>query len=175
MLRSYVRGLWQGPRFRRDQALANALEVIRWWESRRFFFNSVVGCTGLITCILLIVCAITAEATVGAPIGLPDGPLLGVFGILFFGILANVFYTGGWICELLMRALTTAERSSAFGLKAFRIGVNFSIFITLCPHGGMLACISSCSCERSEARTDRRVTAPSSASHKGVDTPAECL
>ena len=30
-------------------------------------------------------------------------------------------YTSGWICELLMRSTTTAERST---LKAFRIGVN---------------------------------------------------
>jgi hypothetical protein len=133
MLRRYVRGLFQGSQFRRNLPLTGAAEVIRWWESRRFFFNSVVGCAGVITCVLLIVCAFTAESTVGEPIGMPDGPLLGVFGIFFYGILANVFYTGGWICELLMRATTTAERSAAFGLKAFRIGVNFSIFLTLCP------------------------------------------
>ncbi len=93
----------------------NAGEVIRWWEGRRFFFNSVVGCTGVITCVLLIVCAFTAESSVGEPIGMPDGPLLGVFGIVFYGILANVFYTGGWISELLMRAVTTTEKASAFG------------------------------------------------------------
>jgi hypothetical protein len=64
---------------------------------------------------------------------LPDGPLLGIFGIFLYGILAKVFYTGGWICELPMRTTTTAERSAAFGLKAFRVGVKLSIFVTLCP------------------------------------------
>jgi hypothetical protein len=81
----------------------------------------------------LIVCAFMAESMVGEPIGLPDGPLLGVFGIFFYAILANLFYTGGWICELLMRTTVTAERSDALGLKAFRVGVKMSILITLCP------------------------------------------
>lgn len=111
----------------------NTGEVIRWWEGRRFFFNSVVGCTGVITSVLLIVCAFTAESSVGEPIGMPDGPLLGVFGIVFYGVLANIFYAGGWISELLMRAVTTTEKASAFGLRAFRTGVYFSILLTLCP------------------------------------------
>jgi len=64
---------------------------------------------------------------------MPDGPLIGVFGIVFYGVLANVLYTGGWISELLMRAVTTTEKASAFGLRAFRTGVYFSIFLTLCP------------------------------------------
>jgi hypothetical protein len=64
---------------------------------------------------------------------MPDGPLLGVFGIFFYGILANVFYTRGWICELLLGSVTTAKKSAAFGLKAFRVGIAISIFITLCP------------------------------------------
>jgi hypothetical protein len=49
-------------------------EVIRWWEGRRLYFNSVVGFTGVITCVLLIICAFTADSIVGEPIGMPDGP-----------------------------------------------------------------------------------------------------
>lgn len=62
-----------------------------------------------------------------------DGPLLGVFGVLLYGILANVCYTAGWICELLMRKINGIKRSTSLGLKAFRIGLAFSIFITLVP------------------------------------------
>lgn len=62
---------FRGSEFRRDQPLMNPGEVIRWWEGRRFFFNSVVGCTGVITCVLLFVCAFTADSTVGEPIGMP--------------------------------------------------------------------------------------------------------
>lgn len=124
---------FDNPRFKRDTLLDSDADIIWWWESRRLFFNLVVGCTGLITCVLLIVCAFASESLVGETIGMPDGPLLGVLGIFFYGILANVSYTGGWICELLMRATMTPERATAFGQKAFRIGVQFSIFLTLCP------------------------------------------
>jgi hypothetical protein len=40
-----------------------------------------------------------------------------------------------------MRTTTTAERSAAFGLKAFRVGVKLSIFVTLCPAVILLACL----------------------------------
>jgi hypothetical protein len=125
--------VFQGPRFRRNNTLATSGEVIRWWEARPCFFNAVVGCTGVITCVLLLLCAFAAESKVGETIGMPDGPLLGIFAILFYGILANVFYTGGWLSELLIRVATTTEKASAFGMNAFRIGVHFSILLTLSP------------------------------------------
>ena len=64
-------------------------------ESRRFFLNFVVGCTGIVTCVMMIFCAIWAESAVDEAIGLPDGPLLGMFGIFLYRLLANVFFTGG--------------------------------------------------------------------------------
>ena len=130
---SFVEPLFKGPKFERSQSPSGTGGVIQWWESRRLFFNLVVGCTGLITCALLIVCAFISDATVGEPIGMTDGPLLGVFLIIPYAILANVFYTGGWIGEVLVRRGSTAERASAFALKAFRWGISFSIFVTLCP------------------------------------------
>ncbi len=133
MFRRSVEKLLQRPQFQRNPLTMNTREVIGWWESRRIFFNLVVGCTGLVAVILMIGCGLIADATVGEAIGLPDGPLLGLFGIFFYAIFANILYTGGWICELLVRAATSAERSAAFGLKAFRIGVQFSVFVTLCP------------------------------------------
>ena len=53
--------------------------------------------------------------------------------IVPYALLANVCYTGGWISELLVKSTRKAEAASAFGLKAFRVGITFSIFITLCP------------------------------------------
>ncbi len=69
----------------------------------------------------------------GEPIGLPDGPLLAVFGIIAYGILANICYTAGWISELIVRSMSTSERSAAYGLQTFRFGVQFSVFLTLLP------------------------------------------
>ncbi len=128
-----IKSWFDGEKFKRDLPCAGDVEVILWWESRRFFFNYVVGLAGILTCILCLICAFTSEPIVGEAIGLPDGPLLGVFGIFFYGILANVFYTGGWICELLLRRATTAERAAAFGVRAFRLGLQFSVILTLLP------------------------------------------
>jgi hypothetical protein len=133
MIGNFIRAFYERQDFERSRPATGAGEVIRWWESRRLFFNLVVGCTGLVTCVLLIVCAFTADSLVGEPIGMSDGPLLGVFMIVPYALLANVCYTGGWISELLVKSTRKAEATAAFGLKAFRVGITFSIFITLCP------------------------------------------
>ena len=125
--------IFRGARFERNPETQGTGAVISWWESRRIYFNAVVGCTGVITCVLMLVCALVAEPTVGEPIGLPDGPLLGVFGILLHGILANICYTGGWIAELLLRSISETETATTFGLRAFHLGVKFSVALTLFP------------------------------------------
>jgi hypothetical protein len=133
MVGSWLKRFYERSDFTRREPATSARESIRWWESRRFFFNLVVGCTGLLTCFLLLVCAFTADSFVGEPIGMTDGPLLGIFLIILYALLANVCYTGGWISELLVGASGKAQSATAFGLKAFRVGVTFSIFVTLCP------------------------------------------
>ena len=127
------RTLYNKPIFQRETLAPSTRDVVGWWESRRIFFNLVVGLTGVAACFLMIVCAFASEPMVGEAIGLPDGPLLGLFGIFFYGILSNVFYTSGWICELLMRTVSTAEKSSAAALQAFRAGVTFSVILTFSP------------------------------------------
>ena len=133
MIGSWLKKFYERPDFIRMDTAIGAGDVIRWWESRRLFFNLVVGFTGLITCALLIVCAFTADSMVGEPIGMTDGPLLGIFMIVPFALLANVCYTAGWISELFIRTTRTAEDAAAFAVRAFRAGITFSIFITLCP------------------------------------------
>ena len=128
-----INALLTGPKFTRSADLDGAGQVIAWWESRRMFYNGVVGCTGVITCILLIARALTADLTVGEPIGMPDGPLLGVFFAIFYGIVANVIYTGGWIGELTLRGATTAKKSASVAVMAFRTGLVFSVLITFVP------------------------------------------
>jgi hypothetical protein len=133
MVSAWIGAFYERPDFRRSQSAINALDVIKWWESRRLFFNLAVGCAGLVTGILLITCAVTSDSFVGEPIGMTDGPLLGVFSIIPYAIIANICYTGGWVAELLVRMAGKVESAGAFGLKAFRFGVTFSILITLCP------------------------------------------
>jgi hypothetical protein len=125
--------LYDRPVFKRDSPARSKAEVIRWWETRRIFFNFIVGCTGILTCIMLLICAFISEPLVGKAIGLPDGPLLGLFGIFFYGILANIFYTCGWVAELHWRAIRNTENAAIISLRAFRAGVTFLVLLTLSP------------------------------------------
>jgi hypothetical protein len=128
-----LRSLYDRPVFRRESPAANKLNVIRWWESRRIFFNLVVGCAGVVTCVSMIICAFVSEPIVGEAIGLPDGPLLGVFGIIVYAILANICYSFGAVSELLLRTNMPIDASAAFAVRAFRAGITFSTVLTLTP------------------------------------------
>jgi hypothetical protein len=119
--------------FKRDLLQNDPGQVIEWWERRRLFFNIIVGCTGVITCVAMLACAVVAEPRVGEAIGLPDPPIFAIFGVIAFGIAANICYTGGWIVELLLSKLRPRANTTQFGVRAFRFGLKFSIFITLCP------------------------------------------
>ena len=126
------RTLYNQPVFNRETP-GNDFSVVRWWESRRGHFNLIVGCAGVITCILCIICASVSEPIVGEAIGLPDPLILGVLGILLYGILANFFYTFGWVFELVSRLIATPKKSALFGTRAFKTGITFSVALTLLP------------------------------------------
>ena len=121
MVGRWLEKFYDRPEFRRVDTAVGAGDVIRWWESRRLFFNLMVGISGLATCILLVVCAFTADSVVGEPIGMTDGPLLGIFMIVPFALLANACYTAGWITELLVRTTRTADKAAAFAVRVFRV------------------------------------------------------
>jgi hypothetical protein len=117
--------------FRRDVPVANVRDVIGWWESRRIPFNLIVGSAGLLTCIccgvVLVVASILApnDSDMGSP-------LVGLIGILLYGIIANVCYTGGWVAELGIRKLWPHE-GDRFGTTSFFLGLLFSVLLTLTP------------------------------------------
>jgi hypothetical protein len=77
-------------------------QIVLWWEARRVAYNVVLGAVGLLSSAVMVAVAFTCESRGGAPIGLPDPPILAVLGALLYGILANVCYTGGWIVELVV-------------------------------------------------------------------------
>ena len=101
-----------------------ALSIIAWWESRRFLFNLLVGLCGLPT---LAIVFFTGLASVS----------LCIYGTIEYGLLANLCYTAGWICELIARHWWK-ERARHLGPILFSLGFSFSIFLTL---GAGLICI----------------------------------
>ena len=104
-----------------------ALEVIAWWELRRFPFNVVVGVSGVIACILIV----SFSLAVGTVCGIPDPPIVALLGIFAFGVMANACYTAGWMAELLLFKSSDARRR--FATRAFRWGFTFSVVIAGLP------------------------------------------
>jgi hypothetical protein len=108
-------------------------EIIEWWETRRVFYNVVVILVGVVSVVLMISCGAIAEPLVGEAIGIPDGGFFIPFGAIVFWFFANVCYTGGWIAELLLSRFKADRNTNAVGILAFRLGVKFSILVTLFP------------------------------------------
>jgi hypothetical protein len=121
--------LWLFARKEEDTSL---LAVIKWWELRRIPYNLIVGLFGVFTCVITVLVAAIASEKFGEPLGLPDPPIIAVFAVIFFAVMANVCYTGGWVAELLVRAIWK-ERAGDFAQISFRLGLLFSAVVTLAP------------------------------------------
>ena len=63
---------------------------------------------------------------------MPGSPLFAVIGIVLYGIMANVCFTGGWITELFLRRFSPRE-ADRFATTSFFCGVIFSVLLTLAP------------------------------------------
>lgn len=124
--------LW-GPVPDRNLDRASAIQVIGWWEKRRFGYNLVVGSAGILTFALMLACAFVSETVVGVRIGLSDGPRVGIFAAIAYGVMANICYTSGWIAELVVRSVYGQERADVYGARVFRLGVRLSLVLTFVP------------------------------------------
>jgi hypothetical protein len=118
--------------FRRERSPERAWDVIAWWESRRIPYNLIVGATGIASAIVMLLTGLVTEHVVGEAIGVPGSPLFAIIAVIFYGIMANICFTGGWIIELLSRR-TWGTRAEAFGEIAFTWGTLCSVLLTLVP------------------------------------------
>jgi hypothetical protein len=75
-----------------DEEPRSFWEILIWWEVRRVPYNLIVGISGL---------AVLGLLTFAHPMLFHQDVLIGV---LFYGLAANFFYTGGWIAEYILRA-----------------------------------------------------------------------
>ena len=116
-----VEALYPLPDLRRTP-----LSSLRWWESRRLFYNKVVGATGLVTLAGLNVLFLLPPHP--QPIPLPA--LL--VGPLVYGVAANGCYTAGWFLEMVARKVW-GRQAPDLGPLLFRQGLIFSVGLTLFP------------------------------------------
>jgi hypothetical protein len=111
----------------------SALAIIGWWERRRLAYNALVGAAGLVSIVGAgSVVLITALLPPSDNAGDFDGAFLGLLFALLYGLLANVCYTGGWIAELVLTRIAP-DRSTGIGPLLFKLGLGFSILLTLIP------------------------------------------
>ena len=98
--------------------------LLGWWESRRLTYNLFVGGAGVVS---LAVMALVSSLP-------PRAPGLGFvwWGVLIYGVAANVGYTMGWLAEVGMRVLWGEEAPLA-GPALFRQGLSFAVGLTLLP------------------------------------------
>ncbi len=94
-------------------------ESIKWWESRRFFFNIAVGIAGFIPCSFFFRTILE--------IGIFNSSL----GIFIYALLANICYCFGWGIDILKSFYL---KNPSFGKSKYTLlvlGVIFSIWVTL--------------------------------------------
>jgi len=89
-----------------DGVVVNRKDAALWWESRRFSFNTYVGLIGAASLLLALFCG----SMVVGPGQDFEEPMSGVSGAIIFGILANIFYTGGELLDVLFMIGDRRER-----------------------------------------------------------------
>ena len=117
---------------RRNIPVTSAWEAIGWWETRRLPFNLIIGCAGILSCIVVSVVGLGSYFLFDSEFGLPDPPLFVLIGILLYGIAANACFTGGWLAELIVRKIWPSE-ADRFSTLSLSFGVIFSVLLTLTP------------------------------------------
>ncbi len=82
-----------------EENIGTALaDSFRYWAGRRLLFNSIVGIAGVISVITLIGSFIT---------------LFDLFGMAIWGVVANIFYSTGYIIESYVIARSKGESNLA--------------------------------------------------------------
>lgn len=103
-------------------------DAIVWWEVRRIPYNAALALVGATaTCIVLWLGShfVAPGEDVEEPLGLLAGAAL-------YSLCANVFYTLGWISELLWSGGDTS-RTDQFRKRVFSAGLIGSCLLTLLP------------------------------------------
>lgn len=117
--------------FSRAAELRTIPQIVWWWEMRRVPYNLIVGLTGILTCFLVV--AISGLIPRGeSSLAGGGSPIFEIASIILYGIVANACYSGGWISEILAKAIWK-ERAGAIGEISFAFGLVFSVVVTLLP------------------------------------------
>jgi hypothetical protein len=116
--------------FQREAELTDTGQIIGWWETRRVPYNLIVGIAGVVSIAACFLAVGVGGAFLKEPLQRPDPPLFGL--VLVYAVVANVFYSGGWLAELVWLRLWRI-RQPRLAVLSFGLGLLFSILLTLLP------------------------------------------
>jgi hypothetical protein len=109
--------------FARPVPAATPQEVIGWWERRRLYYNLIIFVWAAI-----LICVLIAVGRERISWGAIASILL--IYLLLFQLPANIFYTGGWIAELIVKKALRLS-SARFGPFALGLGIAASLLFYL--------------------------------------------
>lgn len=108
--------------------MSPAFEVVWWWERRRILFNLAVLAAGIVSGLSVLL--------IGSRLVHPGEDIIepmAIFaGVAAYAFVANACYCLGWVTELLWSGGDTSRTAQLRG-RVFRVGVWFSIGVTLLP------------------------------------------
>lgn len=107
----------------------DCLRIIVWWETRRIPYNlflAVTGFAGLMIFFLFIGLSGVLK---------PEEDAVEPMALVLAPIAANIFYTTGWVFELLLRGVLKAFKTDMPDLarKLMMLGLAFSLLVVLAP------------------------------------------
>ena len=103
-------------------------DAIAWWEIRRIPFNLIVLVVGFASGLVIELVG-SRLVRPGEDVEEPIGIIIAVIG---YAVAANICYSLGWITELLWSGGDTT-RTEAIRPKVFRLGIIFSVVLTILP------------------------------------------
>lgn len=101
-----------------DKEDKSLLSAFAWWEKRRLAYNLIVGATGVICVFILSL--------------IPFLELINLIGIIIYGIIANMFYSLGFVIEIGAKYYFRSKMDFTEKRKIlFVIGLVLSVLVTI--------------------------------------------
>lgn len=106
-------------------------DIICWWENLRWTYNLIVGAAGMLVVLAwVLLTLITSWHTHSMHVQYAVMQI--AIPSVVYGIAANIFYTTGWVSEIILHRYTDVKTDD-FAKIAFVGGTVLSVLLTLIP------------------------------------------
>ena len=109
-----------------ESPLTTRGDIIRWWEARRYTFNAFLLAVGFVSWLLVM----TAGSAAVKPGEDFEEPMVMFSGTVIFVVMANIFYTLGWVVDTIFYSGRPRNR-------VYKSGLIFTVVLTALPEFGL--------------------------------------